>query len=254
MHEAITVVVADDEPPARRTLRRLLEREPDFEVVGEAGSGVEAIERIHATEPDAVFLDIKMPGATGLEVVASLDLEPIPITVFVTAYDAYAVQAFEAAAVDYVLKPVAADRLATSLDRIRKLVAAGRHPAKRDILEQLQHPGAPWRYARRILVRETHRLHFVEVSGIDWIEAAGNYCYLRTAQRSHLVRLTLRELEGVLDPANFVRVHRSAIVNIAAVEEVVPEGAGDYSVRLRGGGRCRVSRSYRDLLKRKVFV
>ena len=291
----LRVVVADDEPHNRAHVALLLRREPDVAVVGEAGDGAEAVEAIRALAPDLVFLDVQMPELTGLEVVAAVGAERMPATVFVTAYDRYAVAAFDVAAVDYLVKPFDDDRFARALDRARAVIAAraagrvhrqllsvlhgGADPARLTGLApagltpaSLTPPGltAPGvtpagggvavgggsagPYLERLAVDVAGRVHPVRVRDIDYITASGAYAELHAGGRRHVVREALHALEGRLDPAKFLRVHRSAIVRLDAIESFRRVAGGDGEVVLRGGATLRVSRTRRDLLERWLGV
>jgi len=248
----IRILVVDDEPPARRKLIGFLQAEDDVEVVGEAGSGPEALEAIVALRPDAVFLDVQMPEMDGFEVLQAIDADRRPAVIFATAYDRFALRAFEVSALDYLLKPFDRGRLRQSLDRLRsQLTGTGELTSKLDRL--LGHLHRERRWAQRIMVRSQGRVIFVSVSEIDWIESAANYVELHVGRRSHLLRETLRTLEERLDPTRFVRVHRSAIVNIDRVREIHPFAKNDFVVVLEGQAgevRVRMSRRYRDNLER----
>lgn len=225
------VLIVDDEAPARERLRRLLLAFEDVHVVGEARDGEEALLQVAALAPDAVFLDVQMPGASGLDVAASLP-EPPPALVFVTAHDRYAVQAFDSAALDYLLKPVEPDRLARAVQRLR----ASPRIAERASVGALQ-----------LLVAERGRIHVVSCADIEWLQAADNYVELQLGGRSLLMRRTLAGLLRDLGPA-FVQVHRSAAVALAAVQTVRPRERGDAVVVLASGAQVPCSRQYRAAL------
>jgi two-component system, LytTR family, response regulator len=243
------VVIADDEPLARERLRMLLARRPEYRIVGECENGVQAVEAIAAERPDIVFLDIKMPALDGLEVVQALAEEGPggegPAVVFVTAFDEFAVRAFEVNALDYLLKPVDRPRLDRALERaegrLTRTGGAGLDPAMRAFLETLRaERGLPSRF----LVRGKAELYFVRADSIDWADAQGNYVRLHADGRAHLVRDTLKAFEARLDPARFVRIHRSAIVNIERVVRIEPYVNGEYVVTLRDGARLTTSRTH----------
>jgi two-component system LytT family response regulator len=255
-------LIVDDEALARQRVRRLLGAAPDVEIVGECASGEEALEAIRAQRPDVVFLDVQMPALDGFGVVSRLDPGTAPMVVFVTAFDQHAVRAFEASALDYLLKPVDPARLRAALDRVRarreldtaaerwaRLVAAvgaaPEAPAPAPAALSRATP-RPSRWLERVLVREQERMFFVRAADIDWIEAYGNYARLHVGPRVHLVRCTMRALEGELDPTRFARIHRSTIVNLDRVCEMQPWFSGDYAVILSDGTRLRLSRWYRD--------
>jgi two-component system, LytTR family, response regulator len=248
--EPVRVLIADDEPPARAKVRRFLSADPEVEVVGEAGSGPEAVEAIQRLRPDLVFLDIQMPGADGFGVLAALEAGTLPHVVFVTAYDEYALRAFEVHAVDYLLKPFDADRFRTALDRAKERVRA-RPPAddlEGRIRRALAEARTPPAYLDRVLVRTGSRAVFLRTDEIDWLEAEENYVRLHAGRESYLVRGTLAGLEERLDPAKFIRVHRSHIVNLASIRELHPWSHGDWMIVLRDGRELMLSRRYRDRL------
>jgi len=226
----VRVLIVDDEAPARERLRRLLLAFPDVEVIAQARDGEEALAAIATHAPDALFLDVQMPGPDGLDVAASLP-EPAPAVVFVTAHDHYALQAFEAAALDYLLKPVEPERLARAVQRLRDRVGAPRPPLR----------------PARLLVPDRGRTHVLAVAELLWLEAADNYVVLHTADRAPLLR---RTLSGLLDDLGegFVRTQRGAAVALAHVLELEPLGKGDARVRLRGGQVAPCSRQFREAL------
>ncbi len=230
------VLIVDDEGPARERLRRLLAAFDDLQVVGEARDAEEALSQVAALTPDAVFLDVQMPGASGLDVAASLP-EPPPAVVFVTAHDRYAVQAFDNAALDYLLKPVEPDRLARAIQRLR---AAPRIAARASL-------GA----AAQLLIPERGRTHVVRCADIEWLQAADNYVELHFAGRSLLMRRTLAGLLCDLGPG-FVQVHRSAAVALARVQSVRPRERGDAEVLLGSGAQVPCSRQYRSALMARL--
>jgi two-component system LytT family response regulator len=242
----IRVVLVDDEPPARRKLRHLLSAEPDFSIVGEAGSGGEAVEILNRLQPDLAFLDIQLPDCTGFDIIESLEACNRPCIIFVTAHDEFALKAFDVHAVDYLLKPVEPSRFAQSLSRIRRLVEAGNtnHLASRldELVATLRSDPA---YARRLLVQENGRSFFLEVSRVDWIEAARNYACIHSANKTHIVRSTLDALEAKLDPALFRRINRSEIVNVDRIAEVRSWFHGDQKIVLKSGAELNWTRRYR---------
>lgn len=243
----LRVVVADDEPLILADLVRLLGAEPGVEVVGQARHGLEALDLVQALLPDALFLDIQMPELDGLGVVAELDPATAPAVVFVTAFDHYAVKAFDAEAVDYLLKPFDPPRLRRAIERIRARLATGdRDEMQRAIALLLSRQHEPARYLVRIAARGVGRTTLLDVADIAWIEAADNYVRLHTAAGDHLSRRTMRDLELALDPARFARIHRSAIVALPEVRELRPLGDGDQEVVLRSGKRLVLTRSYRE--------
>jgi two-component system LytT family response regulator len=248
--EPVRILIADDEPPARAKLRRFLAADPEISVAGEAASGTEAVEMIERLRPDLVFLDIQMPGADGFGVLQAIDPAALPHVVFVTAYDEYALRAFEVHAVDYLLKPFDADRFRTALARAKERVRA-RLPAGDDALnERIRRVLAEARpapaYLERVLVRTGTRAVFLRTDEVDWLEAEENYVRLHAGRESYLVRGTLAGLEERLDPARFIRVHRSHIVNLASIRELHPWSHGDWMIVLRDGRELMLSRRYRD--------
>ncbi len=251
---AIRALIVDDEPLARQRIRDLLEEEPDVRVIGECGDGEEAVADIEAHRPDLVFLDIQMPEMTGLEVLESLEMEPLPAVVFVTAYDEFALRAFDAHALDYLMKPFHRTRFRVALDRARALIAGRRARQEDDRLEEriravLSELNPRQRYLERLVVRNGTRIQFIRTQTVDWVEADGNYARLHVGGRSYLVRETMSHLEGRLDPADFVRIHRSTIVNTHRIREIQPMAKGDYVLILEDGTKLNSSQSYRDNLQ-----
>lgn len=249
----LRVVVADDEPLVRRGLRRLLDAEPDVTVVGEARHGREALALVERESPDLLFLDVQMPEVTGLEVAAVLAGRPRPGIVFVTAYDRYAVSAFDHHAIDYLLKPFDEERLRTALARARERLAerdsSGLTRRMAELLAQFRPAGS---YRERFIVQTGQRVVLVNAGEVEWFEAADNYVRLHTGGGRHLVRESLKQLETDLDPARFIRIHRSAIVNFAAIKELRTLPSGDCSVQLRSGATITLSRRYRAGFESRV--
>jgi two-component system, LytTR family, response regulator len=240
----LTVLLVDDEPVIRRGLRRLLDQEAGVSVVGEARNGREALELVDALDPDLLFLDVRMPEVDGLEVARTLGAGGRPGIVFVTAYDRYAVAAFEHHAIDYLLKPFDDVRVRTALtrarDRLARPGAAALGARMRSLLEQLSGP------EQRFVVRVGRKVRLIDPDEVDWIEAADNYVRLHAGEGRHVVRETLRDLERRLGGGRFVRIHRSAMVNVSRVKELVAQPGGDYTVLLTTGDRLRLSRRYRE--------
>lgn len=243
----LRVLIADDEPPARRKLARLIESEPDLRLVGEVADGAATVRAVRELRPDLLFLDVQMPAPDGFAVLDALAGEPLPHVVFVTAFDEYAVRAFDVHAVDYLLKPFDPPRFRLALDRVRARSGSEEAGAR---IRQLLADVVPRRPAEHLLVDEGERSSFVAVSELDRIEAAGNYVYLHRGGRTHLVRTTLAALERRLDPDRFVRVHRSHIVNVERVRELVPWSHGDRRIVMEDGSELMLSRRYRDRLER----
>jgi two-component system LytT family response regulator len=255
------VLVVDDEPLAREKIREMVRRDPEVEIVGECASGAEALDAVREKSPDLLLLDVQMPELGGFEVLEALkEEEHAPAVIFVTAYDQYAVRAFEVHALDYLLKPFDRERFETALGRAKAHLrgdgrtgggptAAGMAGLDQRIIDLLEQLRAEKRYAERVVVREAGRVFFLETDEIDWVEAEGNYINIHTAKKSHLLRETISGLEAQLDPRKFVRIHRSAIVNIGRIKELQPWTHGEYHVILRDGTRLTLSRNYRDNLR-----
>lgn len=242
---ALRVLLVDDEPVVRRDLARLLGAEPGVEVVGAARNGLEALEQIDALAPDAVFLDVQMPELDGLGVVAALDPDTAPALVFVTAFDRYALAAFDAEAVDYLLKPFDAPRCRRALERVRLRLAGSGGRNTDQALAAMQRAGPAARYLDRIAVRAVRRIVIIDLADVQWIEAADNYVRIHAAGEEYLSRRTMRDLAALLDPRRFARIHRSSIVNLRRVRELRPLGDGDYEVTLASGELLTLTRSYR---------
>lgn len=251
---ALRVLVADDEPMGRQRLTRMLQDEPEVEVVASCGSGAEALQAIRQHEPDIAFLDIQMPGLDGFGVVRALEGERPPAFVFVTAHDHYAVRAFDVHALDYLLKPFDQERLQTALDRARTRLATGQ-PADSTqrmlaLLQELNQRQRGELGLERLVVRSQERSFFLRTDAIDWIEAAGKYVHLHVGKATHLLRGSMAGLEQQLDPARFVRISRSAIINIDRIQEVQPWFQGDHVVILQDRTRLTSTRGYRENLQR----
>lgn len=245
----LRVLVVDDEPAARRGLRRLLEADPGVVIVGEARHGREAVERITSLEPDVVFLDIQMPELNGFEVIEALADTQLPVIVFVTAYDDWAVQAFEVQALDYILKPYEDARVRTALERVRGHLSN----LSGDVVEKVRALVAERppekRYLTRLIVREAGIVQFVPLGDVDWFEAADYYVRVHSGKQTQLVRYSLNELERQLDPERYVRVHRSAIVNVSAVLEIRIAHHNHHELVLRDNTRVPLSRGRKEHLE-----
>ncbi|MFB9067215.1 LytR/AlgR family response regulator transcription factor [Pseudofulvimonas gallinarii] len=266
--QTLRTLIVDDEPLARRGLRLRLAGETDIDIIGECTNGEEAVRVIAAEKPDLVFLDVQMPGLDGFGVLRRLPLSNLPMVVFVTAFDHYAIGAFEASAVDYLLKPVEEARLSQALFRVREQAQARAASEQRDqllellgsvtgrpelSLEDALAAGAALPDSRRpvrLAIRDGGKTVLVEETDIDWIDAAGDYMCIHAKGDTHILRGTLRELEAKLDADRFARIHRSTIVNIARVRELRPHINGEYFLTLDGGHEVKLSRSYRDQLRR----
>jgi two-component system, LytTR family, response regulator len=249
----IRTLIVDDEPLARERLRSLLETQADVDVVGECRDGNEAFEAIRSQAPDLVFLDVQIPERNGFEVLEAIGPQNAPAIVFVTAYDQYALQAFEVHAVDYLLKPFDEDRFGKALERARLAVKQETSgDVSRKLLSLLQDLKAPPGHLERLVVKSAGRLFFLRTEEIDWIESAGNYVCLHVGGESHLLRETMNGLEARLDPNRFVRIHRTAIVNIDEIKELQPLFHGEYQVVLRDGTQLTLSRGFRDRLQEVI--
>lgn len=262
----ICVLIVDDEEFNRLRLRDLLESEGDVQVVGEAANGLEAVDMIRTLKPDLVFLDIRMPGLSGLDVVRQVGVDRMPATVFVTAYDQHAVEAFRLAALDFLVKPFDDERFASTLQRARrqvtlsdladmrsrllKVLDAGPAVAADDPGGRGVRPSSRDGYLERIAVDSQGTIKPIPVSDIDYIMASGPYAEVVVAGRRHLIRDAMQSLEERLDPERFLRIHRSVIVQLDRVEGLRRGAGGDGEVLLKGGTRLRVSRTRRDALER----
>ncbi len=237
---SIRTLLVDDERPARRKMLRFLESAPDFEILGEAEDGAEAIAAIERLRPDVVFLDVQMPKMDGFAVASALK-DPLPEIVFVTAHDKFALKAFEVHALDYLLKPYDEERFQKVLERIRK-----RRRGERELVERLQRMigEVQTRYPDRVMVTENDRAFFVAVSDIDWLEGARNYVVLHAGAKTYTIRSTLDALSKKLDPSAFVRVNRSAIVRLDSIRELQPWFHGEYKIVMNDGSTVSWSRRY----------
>lgn len=247
----IRVLIVDDEPIARRGIRQQLRGEADLAVIGESGDGAAAIDAITELAPDLVFLDIQMPEVGGFDVIEAIGVARMPAVVFVTAYDEHALRAFDVHAVDYVLKPIDRHRLRTAVERARRRLAHAPGQLDRRIAAALGELGRPAQdYAKRLAIKGDGRVILVDVGEVDRLEAAGNYVEVHSGARHHLVRETMTSLEARLDPARFVRVSRSSIVNADRVRELQPMFSGDFVVVLRDGTKVAGGRRYRAAFNR----
>jgi two-component system LytT family response regulator len=259
----IRTLIVDDEPLARRGLELRLREVADVEIVRQCANGREALAAIAELQPDLMLLDIQMPGLSGFDVMAQVPQESLPMVVFVTAFDRFAIEAFEAHALDYLLKPVDDDRLARALDRVRAQWQQRQALAQREqlmamladltgggeiepdaLISVAQHPAR--RDARMLPIRVGRETVRLDVATIDWIDAAGDYMCLHAGGQTHVLRATMKELEEVLDPQVFQRVHRSTIVNLARVASLRPHLNGECFLKLQSGQEVKLSRSFRD--------
>jgi two-component system, LytTR family, response regulator len=257
--DRIRVLVVDDEPLARTGVCELLQRDPDLEVIGEAGSGSEAIEALQELKPDLVMLDVQMPGLSGFDVIRAVGPEHMPAVVFVTAFDQFAVRAFEVNAVDYLLKPFDDDRFSLTVARAKRVIRqAHAGELSRRLAELLVNtgggapaPAAPpaETFADRLVVKTGGRVFFLRTDELDWIEAADYYVKLHTAGKTHLLRETMNALESRLDPRKFFRVHRSAIVHLDKIRELQPYFRGEHVLILEDGTKLKLSRARKEKLE-----
>lgn len=261
------VLVVDDEPLARERIVRMLAGRPPVREVIEAPDGPSAIEAIRSRKPDLMFLDVQMPGVDGFGVLRAVGLDKLPAVVFVTAYDAHALRAFDVHAVDYLLKPYDTDRFwaafrhASEVVAMRSVLGAGRRLAA--LLQEIdagrpasteEVPVEPVKHLERIAVRGEGRIFFIRPTDVDWAESAGNYVKLHVGRAVHVIRETLSNLETRLDPSVFIRIHRRLIVNLDRIHELQPWFGGDQIVILKDGAKLRLSRTFREKVAEKLFV
>jgi two-component system LytT family response regulator len=260
----LRVLIADDEPLARQRIEDMLLHEPDVEIVGMADNGNAAVEAIRSLAPDLVFLDIQMPGRTGLDVVRAVGVEQMPATIFVTAYDQHAIAAFDVAALDYLVKPFDDERFEQAFRRARRVVeleqvnrlrtqliaALGAEPIAVAAAPQAPSDG----YLERFAVETRGKVRVIPVDDVLYIVASGPYAELFVADRKYLIREAMQTLEDRLDPRQFIRVHRSAIVRISLIDTLLKSPGGDYEIVLKNGAHLRVSRSRREALERAIGV
>ncbi len=239
-------MIVDDEPLARDRIREMLTEHPEFEVIGEARNGQEAIDSILTQNPDLVFLDIQMPDLNGFDVLQRLNLEHLPLIIFVTAYDQYAVRAFDAHAVDYLTKPFDRKRFAEAVDQAKLFLKGTAEPDTSRILRMLQELKAGAHYLERFAIKNGEKVFFIRAEDVDAIEAEGNYVRLSLGGSSHLLRDTLNNIEAQINPRMFVRIHRRTIVNINRVKELQTWARGEYRVVLFTGAHYTLSRGYRQ--------
>ncbi len=247
--KCIRALIVDDEPLARERIRDILETDSEIEIIGECASGAEAIEAIERQTPDLVFLDVEMPGKDGFAVLEELGPDRIPAIIFVTAYDQYAVRAFEVYALDYLLKPFDQERFEKALMRAKAHIQNEKSENITErILSALEEIKSKPVHLERLVIKMNGHVFFVKTDDIDWLEAEGNYVRLHAGKESYLLRDTISALEGQLDPKRFVRVHRSAIVNVDRIQELQAWFHGEYRIILREGVQLTLSRSYREKL------
>jgi two-component system LytT family response regulator len=256
--QKVRTIIVDDEKPARLRLRELLEKRTELEIVAECANGEDAVRRIREFSPNLLYLDIQMPSLNGFGVLRQLGAERIPTTIFVTAYDQYALKAFEVCALDYLLKPFSDERFERSLERALDVVRSRQREAldqrMQTLLERIEAPliknaeSSP-AFLDCLVVKNGGRVVFLPVEEVAWIEAAGVYVQLHTGTSAWLHRVSMNELESKLDPQRFLRIHRSTIVNIRKIKELQPYSHGDYLVILQSGQELKLSRNYRAKLE-----
>jgi len=251
--DPIRVLVVDDEIPARQRLLDLLRKDSQVGNILQAENGTIAVGMIKNQRPDIVFLDVQMPELDGLGVIAALGAEQMPLTVFVTAYDAHAVRAFEANALDYLLKPFSDERFEATMARIKsRLDERGVREFGLRVLEMVSQKPAREPWLDRLVIKSAGTTRFIRVADIDWIESAGVYVNLHVGTKEVLYRAPLNDLARKLDPMRFVRIHRSAIVNIESILHLEPISHGDFEVVLKNGSRSRISRTYRTQVEKRL--
>ncbi|HEY6661148.1 MAG TPA: LytTR family DNA-binding domain-containing protein [Pyrinomonadaceae bacterium] len=259
MPAKIKTLIVDDEPLARRNLRVLLEKDADIEILDECRNGREAVKAINTLSPDLIFLDIQMPEMDGFDVLARTGTEHIQAIIFVTAFDQYALKAFDVHALDYLLKPFDDERFAYALKRAKSQIEAreinrlsNRLLALLEQRESDRNGSLQQNYLTRLMIKVAGRVVLLKVDEIDFIEADGNYAKLHVGRKAHLLREKMHDLEGRLDPEKFVRIHRSIIVNLDRIKEMHPHFNGDYIVVLEDGRQLRLSRTRRENLEAKL--
>jgi two-component system, LytTR family, response regulator len=246
----IRVVIADDEVLAREQIKEFVKRFDDCEVATVCSNGLETVEAIDQYRPDLLFLDIELPELNGFEVLQQSRAVPVPAVIFVTAYDKYAIQAFEAHALDYLLKPFDFERFDRALSRARTQIAASRSGELNEkLLAMLESRTVRIRYLDRLAIKSRGRVIFLKTDEIAWIEAAGNYLELHSGKDSHLIREPIGDFEQRLNPERFIRIHRSCIVNVEHIKELQPGFGGEYLVVMNDGQQLTASRGYRDRLQ-----
>jgi two-component system LytT family response regulator len=245
----IRTLIVDDEPLSRRKIREFLKEDREIEVVGECGNGPEAVSAVRNATPDLLFLDVQMPGMDGFGVLEELREERMPFVIFVTAFDKYAVKAFEVRALDYLLKPFHRERFSRATERAKaqiRAAASGDFTTQiRDLIQELR---PQTRFLERVIVKTSGTVFFLKTCEIDWISAEENYVRLHCGKSSYLLREKISNLEAQLDPGSFQRIHRSTIVNIDRIQKLHPHSHGDYQVVLHDGTELILSRQYRDRL------
>lgn len=248
--ELIRLLIVDDEPLAREKIREMAKDDPELEIIGECFNGEQAIAAVRSLRPDILLLDVQMPVMGGFEVLETLAPENLPLTIFVTAYDQYAVRAFDVHAFDYLLKPFDRERFRVAIQRAKEQLHRDKHNGLDvRILALLEQIKAKTRYQARLVVKTGGRVYFLETDEIEWIEAEGNYVNIHTAKKAYLLRETISSLASQLEPKKFIRIHRSTIVNISSIRELQPWTHGEYQVILHNGKQLMLSRNFRENLQ-----
>jgi two-component system LytT family response regulator len=251
-HMNIRTLIVDDEPLARQRLKRFLEPASDIQLLTECGDGKAAVAAIQEYEPDLVFLDVQMPHLSGFEVLSAVGVERMPIVIFVTAFDAFALQAFEAQALDYLLKPFGQDRVQKALERARTFLEGNAKKSFQDHLAGLLRTTEASRHAARVLVRNGDRMLVVGAAEIDWVEAYGDYVRLHVDRQAHLLRSTLTDMEQRLKPEGFARIHRSRLVNLERIKEFITVSPTELLVVLKNDVRLNASPTFLKDLQRRL--
>ena len=263
--DKIRALIVDDEPLARRTIRHLLQGDPEIIIIAECPNGLEAVRAIRTHNPDLLFLDVQMPEMDGFQVLNEIGVDRIPVTIFITAYDRYALKAFEVSAVDYLLKPFEDERFERAMMRAKEHVSQKKEGRLNNrLLALLEHytaqsnsspePTNKPKYLQRLAIKSGGRVYFLKVEEIDYIEAADQYVILHAGAKSHITRESMANLEAQLDPEKFFRSHRSTIVNLACVKEIQPNTHGDSAIILHNGTRLKLSRNRREEFQEALTV
>lgn len=262
---SLRAIIVDDESLARRGLALRLQQIPMVDVIAECANGQQALEAIAEHSPDLVFLDIQMPGIDGFEVIRQLQTDNLPMVIFVTAFDQYAVDAFKVHAVDYVLKPIDDDRLHEAIDRavahhsqeeserskqrLMDLMMGMTGASAASIEEMVQGDSEPRQWPEKLVVKDGSDIHLIKVADIHWVDAAGDYMCIHAGGETHIMRITMKQLEAMLNPAHFLRIHRSTIINSDYINGAHTLGNGEYMLTLEGGAQLKVSRGFRDRVR-----
>jgi two-component system, LytTR family, response regulator len=248
----IRALIVDDEPPGRMLVRKMLHDAPEVEIVGECENGYEAIEAVKSRCPDLMFLDVQMPEVDGFAVLEALEPDELPHVIFVTAYDKYALRAFEVHALDYLLKPFDRERFKEALERARRQIFSEGTSLNRQLLALLAENKSQQQHLERLIIKTEGRVFFLKTDEVEWIEAQGNYVALHVRKKKYLFRESISSLVTRLDPRRFQRIGRSAIVNIDYIRELQPWFRGDYKVILQDGSELKLSHRYRENLHKHL--